>query len=235
MNCKRCSPLKLTGSGLCVPIRENCFVQTGHPFLFLSSPFKSNVPVGVSADNRDTSRGQLFNEMTEPEPEPTVSVSLCVLLRFHPHVQRNETEIRIFSHQSNSTKSATKFIQGKKNVSDIALLPHSALESQSHARSPISAGKVQPYKLIDVGSDNLFRSLYCRTLQTPEMRTPELSNNVFTTSKKFDSPYAVSDDGTGVSVPLREDASEQPWATTGSVPHHTHPSLQIARRLHFFF
>ena len=149
---------------------------------------------GTALHKLATSSGQLFNEVTEPEPEPTVSVSLCVLLRFHPHVQRNETEIRIFSHHSNSTKSATKLIRWKKIVSDIALLPHSALESQSHASRPISAGKVHPDELIDVGSDNLFISLYSR--QTQEMRTAELSHNVFTASQKFDGPYVVSDDGT---------------------------------------
>ena len=38
------------------------------------SPSKSNVPVGVSANKRDTSGWQLSNEVAEPEPEPTVSV-----------------------------------------------------------------------------------------------------------------------------------------------------------------
>ena len=97
--------------------------------------------------------------------------SLCVLLWFHPHVSRTETEIRIFSHQSNSTKSATKLTQWKKIVSDIALLPHSALESQSHASRPISAWEVQPDKLIDVGSDN-----FVQVLVFPKSADPRAEN-----------------------------------------------------------
>ena len=48
--------------------------------LAISSPFKSIVPIGVSTYDRDTSGGQLCDEMAEPQPEATVSVSLCVLL-----------------------------------------------------------------------------------------------------------------------------------------------------------
>ena len=91
--------------------------------------------------------------------------------------------------------ASSKLVQ--ENVSDIVLLPHSALESQSHASRPISAWEVQPDKLIDVGSDDFLQVLAFPYSADPRAENVgTLSHNMFTASKKFESPYVVRDDGT---------------------------------------
>ena len=57
-------------------------------------------------------------------------------------------------------------------------------------------GKSSQTNRLTLDLTTFFRSLYSRALQTQELRTSELSHNMFTTSKNFDSPFVVRDDGT---------------------------------------